>query len=417
MTLTQTLETIVWGFSVILTIYGFYFMIMSIFAFLPLKASNKYEPKNKFGIVIAARNEEVVIGNLVDSLKQQNYPKELYDIIVVPNNCKDNTKGAAIAHGAKIYEPKSIIRSKGDVLKEVFDHLLTREYHYDAFLVFDADNVVDENFIAEMNNAIIDGSEVAQGYRSSKNPYDNYMTGNSTIYYGLVNRFFNRPRTSIGMSGMINGTGFMVKASLLRELGGYRTTTLTEDIEFSTQIILKGKKINWISEAITYDEQPDTFDASWKQRMRWTIGTIQCNKVYLGQLIKGIGKKNGLQHFDFAMFYIAPLTQVLSLFSAIAIIALNLLYLENNVVKISSVLSLLVVSTAITYVASVFIGIAVMKLEKWSVRKSYKGILTFAIYLITWLPINIISIVKPDTTWHEIKHNRKIAIGRKSGPQ
>jgi len=416
MTMTQTLETIVWGFSVILTIYGFYFMIMSIFAFLPLKVGNKYEPKNKFGIVIAARNEEVVIGNLVDSLRQQNYPKELYDIIVVPNNCKDNTKALAVAHGAKIYEPKSIIRSKGDVLKEVFDHLLTREYDYDAFLVFDADNVVDENFIAEMNNAIIDGSEVAQGYRSSKNPYDNYMTGNSTIYYGLVNQFFNRPRTSIGMSGMINGTGFMVKSSLLRELGGYRTTTMTEDIEFSTQIILKGKKINWISQAITYDEQPESFDASWKQRMRWTIGTIQCNKVYLGELLKGIGKKNGLQHFDFAMFYIAPLTQVLSLFSAIAIIALNLLYLENNVTNISSVLSLIVVTGFVSYAATILIGMGVIKLEKWNLRKSYKGILTFAFYLITWLPINIISIVKPDTTWHEIKHNRKVAIDRKSRP-
>lgn len=416
MTLTQTLETIVWGFSVILTIYGFYFMIMSIFAFLPLKVSNKYEPKNKFGIVIAARNEEVVIGNLVDSLRQQNYPKELYDIIVVPNNCKDNTKGVAEAHGATIYEPKSVIRSKGDVLKEVFDHLLTRDYDYDAFLVFDADNVVDENFISEMNNAIIDGSEVAQGYRSSKNPYDNYMTGNSTIYYGLVNRFFNRPRTSIGMSGMINGTGFMVKASLLRELGGYRTTTLTEDIEFSTQIILKGKKINWIPEAITYDEQPHTFDASWKQRMRWTIGTLQCNKVYLGDLLKGIGKKNGLQHFDFAMFYIAPMTQILSIFSAISIIALNLLYLENNVTEIGGILFLLLVTGAVSYAATVFIGLAVMKLENWNLRKSFKGIITFAFYIITWLPINVISIVKPDTTWHEIKHNRKVAIDRKSRP-
>ena len=416
MTLTQTLETIVWGFSVIMTIYGFYFMIMSIFAFLPLKVSNKYEPKNRFGVVIAARNEELVIGNLVDSLKQQNYPKELYDIIVIPNNCTDHTKDVAMAHGAKIYEPKSIIKSKGDVLKEVFDHLLGREYHYDAFLVFDADNVVDENFIAEMNNAIIDGSEVAQGYRSSKNPYDNYMTGNSTIYYGLVNRFFNRPRTSIGMSGMINGTGFMVKASVLKELGGYHTTTLTEDIEFSTQIILKGKKINWISEAITYDEQPYTFDASWKQRMRWTIGTIQCNKVYFGELLKGIGKKNGLQLFDFAMFYIAPYTQILSIFSAISIVALNLLYLENNMIEISSIVALLVATAVVSYAATVFIGIAVLKLEKWNLRKSLKGIFTFALYLISWLPINVICFIKPDTTWHEIKHNRKIAIDRKSRP-
>lgn len=416
MTLIQTLEAIVWGFSVIMTIYGFYFMIMSLFAFLPLKVSNKYEPKNKFGIVIAARNEELVIGNLVDSLKLQKYPKELYDIIVVPNNCTDKTKDVAIAHGAKIYEPKSIIKSKGDVLKEVFQHLLTRADHYDAFLVFDADNIVDENFIAEMNNAIIDGSEVAQGYRSSKNPYDNYMTGNSTIYYGLVNMFFNRPRTSIGMSGMINGTGFMVKASVLKELGGYRTKTLTEDIEFSTQIILKGKKIIWIPEAITYDEQPNNFNDSWKQRMRWTIGTIQCNKVYLGELLKGIGKKNGLQHFDFAMFYIAPFTQILSIFSAISIIALNLVYLENNIINLSSILLLLAVTGVVSYAVTLFIGIAVVKLGKWNLRKSLKGIFTFAIYLASWLPINVIALIKPDTTWHEIKHSSKVAIDRKSRP-
>lgn len=218
------------------------------------------------------------------------------------------------------------------------------------------------------------------------------------------------------MSGMINGTGFMVKASVLKELGGYRTTTLTEDIEFSTQIILKGKKINWISEAITYDEQPNTFDASWKQRMRWTIGTIQCNKVYFGELLKGIGKKNGLQHFDFAMFYIAPFTQILSIFSAISIVALNLVYLENHVIELSTVLSLLLVSGIVSYMAIVFIAAAVIILEKWDLKKSLKGIFTFALYLVSWLPINVISLVKPDTTWHEIKHNRKIAIDRKSRP-
>lgn len=409
----ETLETLVWVFSGLLTIYGLYFMLMGIFTFMPLKERKTYDPKHRFGIIIAARNEEVVIGELVDSLKKQTYPDELYDIIVVPNNCTDHTKSVALDHGASVYEPKTVIRSKGDVLKEVFAHLLRGKKAYDAYLVFDADNLVDENFISEMNNALIDGAEVAQGYRDSKNPYDNYMTNCTSIYYYLVNRLFNRPRNSIGMSGMVNGTGFMVKVSLLREMGGYITETMTEDIEFSAQVILRGKKITWVPQAIIYDEQPDTFDASWKQRMRWSIGLIQCNKRYLGELIKGLGKKNWFQHFDYIMFFISPFVQIASIISGIFILFLNLLYIQYSILTLATVASNVMISIFASYAATSVGSMFILKLEKKNLFKSIKGILTFALFLTSWVPINIISMVKPDTTWHEIKHNRKVAINRK----
>lgn len=414
MAIMETLKTLVWILSSLLTIYGIYYAFMLIFTFLPLKERVAHGPRTKFAVVVAARNEEAVIGNLVDSLFQQNYPRELYDVIVAPNNCRDNTKGVAEEHGAMIFEPKSVIRSKGDVLKELFASLLRERPDYEAFVVFDADNVADPDFLRNMNSALVEGAEVAQGYRDSKNPYTTYMASCSTIYYYMVNRFLNRPRNAIGLSGMINGTGFAVKADVLRALGGYNTRTLTEDIEFSTQVILSGRKVEWVPNAITYDEQPEDFLTSWKQRKRWTLGLIQCGREYLGELLRNLTKGNFLQVFDFTMFHLGPLVQILSIFSGLAITALSIVQVYYDQMTTTTLVLLAVGSTVLSYVGMTVVPMVLVALEKRSLKKAWKGILTFGFFLMSWLPINVLCFIKPDTTWHEIKHKQKVSLNRKA---
>ena len=251
-------------------IYGFYFLFTGFFAFKNKnkKIIKRHNPKNKFAILIASRNEEDVIGELVESLKEQDYPKELYDIIVIPNNCTDKTEKVAKKAGATIMKCTVPVKSKGEVLRFAFEKLSKRE-DIDAYIVFDADNIVKKDFLRHMNNALCDGYRVAQGFRDSKNASDNWLSGSYSIFYWVQNFFFNKARMQMNGSSSINGTGFMIKKDVIDEFG-FNTVTLTEDIEFTAQCAINNVKIVFVEDAITYDEQPVNFNASWKQRKRWS---------------------------------------------------------------------------------------------------------------------------------------------------
>lgn len=104
-----------------------------------------------------------------------------------------------------------------------------------------------------MNDCLNSGYKVAEGYRDSKNPKDNWISGSYTIFYLFQNIFFNRSRMSFDASASINGTGFMISKDII-DRDGFETFTLTEDVEFTGQCALKGEKIAFVEDAITYDE-------------------------------------------------------------------------------------------------------------------------------------------------------------------
>ena len=191
----------------------------------------KHKPKNKFAILVASRNEEAVIGELVESLLEQDYPKDLYEVIVIPNNCTDNTEKVAKKAGATIMKCTVPVKSKGEVLKFAFEKLSKRK-DIDAYIVFDADNIVKKDYLTHMNSALCDGYRVAQCFRDSKNASDNWLSGSYSIFYWVQNFFFNKARMQMGGSSSINGTGFMIKKDVIDEFG-FNTVTLTEDVEFT----------------------------------------------------------------------------------------------------------------------------------------------------------------------------------------
>ena len=164
--------------------YGVYYIAIGILGSLrKRRVVPSARPRKKLAVLIAARNEESVIGECVASLKAQRYPDRLYDIYVFPNNCTDDTAGAAQRAGARVICPDVPIRSKGDVLFFAFERLLDAPEHYDGYLIFDADNIVDEQFLKRANDALLSGVHAAQGYRDSKNPHANWIAGSTSIFF------------------------------------------------------------------------------------------------------------------------------------------------------------------------------------------------------------------------------------------
>lgn len=395
--------------DIFIIFYALYYIITGLFAFYNKNGKiRKYKAKTKFAILIAARNEEKVIGNLLDSLNKQNYPKELYDIFVIPNNCTDKTREIAVNKGATIIDCQVPVSSKGDALKFSFKFMLQNYPEYEAYCIFDADNIVHPNFLKRMNDAKLAGYKVAQGYRDSKNPSDTWISSCYSLYYLVQNYFFNQARMNMGWSSSINGTGFMVSKEVITEYG-FNTMTLTEDIEFAAQCALNNVKIAFVKDAITYDEQPLSFSQSWKQRKRWSIGTFQCLFKYSGKLLKEGVKRKIPQSIDMSLFFLAPIMQVLTFIMILLFVVYNILGIH-----ISDFISILydnkVYSLIIGYLITVFVTLFVVLVEKKKIKNTFKGILTLSIFMLTWIPINIVCLVKREQVWEPIEHKRTIDI-------
>lgn len=402
------LKILYYTVDICILLYGLYYLVTSLFVFKSKTVIRRYRAKHKIAILIAARNEAKVIGNLIDSLKKQKYPDKLYDIFVIPNNCTDNTAEVAMQAGAKIIECQGVIKSKGDVLKYAFKYMNNSQPDYEAYCIFDADNIVQNNFLNRMNDALCSGYKVAQGFRDSKNPSNTWISSCYSLFYLTQNYFFNSARMNMNWSASINGTGFMISKEVIDEFG-FDTVTITEDIEFAALCALNNVKIAFVDDAITYDEQPLTFSQSWKQRMRWSVGTIQCLYRYSGKLMKTGIKQRIPQCIDMSLFFMAPVVQILSLillglFISVGLMSIRLTSAFLLVFENAGLFLLMV------YLLCVITSILVLKLQNKSIKKAFKGIFTLSIFMLSWVPINMICLYKKEHTWEPIEHNANITI-------
>ena len=385
-----------------------YQMVVSLCALVKLKdkpyLTNK---KHKFMAIIPAHNEEKVVGNLIESLRQQNYPKEWYDIYVIADNCTDSTAKVAKEAGAIVYErfdPDH--KTKGYALQWFLKQKIEENADYDAFFVFDADNIVDKNFIVNMNKKLCQGEDVVQGYRDIKNPTDNWITAGYALFYWTMHRLYHLARYNIGLSPLLNGTGFMVRFDVVKP-NGWETETLTEDIEFSLKRIIQGKKLGWATDAIVYDEQPTSFKQSWSQRSRWTVGHMQCIKRYTVELFNSVRKHKTLMNFD-GFLYIVGTTPMLVI-TMFLLIVNCLMYAGNAMSNFDFFINILNYLIP-TFILPIAIALIVLILEKKPIRPMIKGLLCYPLFMGTWIVINIKCLFKRETSWQKIDHVRDIKI-------
>ena len=267
------------------------------------------------------------------------------------------------------------------------------------------------NLIDSLNNQDYDkklcqGEEVVQGYRDIKNPADSWVSSGYAFFYWTMHRFYHLARYNVGLSPLLNGTGFMVKFDLVKE-NGWDTVTLTEDIEFSLKRIIKGKRLGWSTEAIVYDEQPVDFKASWIQRSRWTVGHIQCMKIYTKDLFKAIKEHKTLMNFDGLLYIIGSIPMFVV--SMVLLLSNFVLYIAASMTTADLLINIAkyVVPTFIFPMAS---AIFTMYLERKPIKPMIKWIIYYPLFLGSWLLINAKCLFKRDIEWTKIEHVRDIKI-------
>ena len=397
-------EALVW----ITTIFWIYQILVSLCSLVKLKDKPLLVNKDhKFMAIIPAHNEEAVIGNLLESLNNQNYNKELYDVYVIADNCTDNTAEIAKQKGAIVYKRfDSKNKTKGAALNWFLQQKIKENAPYDAFFVFDADNIVDKDFIKNMNKKLCQGEEVVQGYRDIKNPTDNWIAGGYALFYWTLHRFYHLARYNIGLSPLLNGTGFMVKFDVVKPQG-WQTQTLTEDIEFSLQRILTGKRLGWSTDAIVYDEQPTSFAQSWNQRSRWSTGHIQCIATYTKPLANAVKEHKTWMNFDGLLYLLGTFPMLI--ISLAVLLANVVMYSSNALTTMEFALNMLMYLVP-TFLFPGLTAIFVMFLDRRPIKPMAKVILWYPLFTASWLAINIKCLFKRETTWKKIEHVRDIKV-------
>ena len=411
--------------ALILSIAYFYQMGYLVVGLLMKWHRNRHEAlkQHRFAAVISARNEEGVIAELIDSLKHQNYPAELLDVYVVADNCTDDTAGVSRRAGAFVYERfDSIRKGKGYAMDYLF-HRLRDEGRdgYDGYFVFDADNIVDPNFVAEMNRTFDTGKYGAiTSYRNSKNFGDNWISAGYSLWFLREARFLNFPRMLLGTGCAVSGTGFLVAADVIRANGGWPFHLLTEDIEFSVSCALKGVRIGYCDKAMIYDEQPTTFRQSWDQRLRWSKGFYQVDLKYGLSLLKNSLRldRKGWTCYDLLMT-VAPgmLLTVLALaFNVIlcGVCVTQPIYIARRVVVIT--FSFLW-NTVVNFYIGLFVYGLITTVTEWrKIRttplRKLGYLFTFPLFMFTYVPISIAAMVQK-VEWKPIYHTASRAYSMK----
>ena len=375
--------------------------------------------QHRYAFFIAAHNEESVIANLVQSIKDQDYPAELIDTFVVADACTDNTAEEARRAGAIVYERNDLARKgKSWVLDYGFDRIMD-EYpgKYEAFFVFDADNLLSKSYVTEMNKVFDQGYLVSTSYRNSKNFDSSWVSSAYATWFLREAKFLNNSRMLCGTGCAISGSGWMVSARIIQGMHGWDFHTLTEDIQFSTFCAANGIRIAY-SPAEFYDEQPIDFKSSWTQRMRWTKGFYQVFFSYVGELFRGVGKKR-FGSYDMLMT-IAP-GNILTLISAFVNAAYLVIgSLSHGFLATQSELSMCVGSLVMTfgsmYVTFFILAVITTVSERKRIicRKDRRwriitNLFTFPLFMMTYIPINVAALFKK-VEWVPTKHTVSISL-------
>lgn len=383
--------------------YSYQFVYLAIGLFAKPKKTESPATRHRIAVLIAARNEEAVIGQLLDSVRAQNYPAELLDAYVVADNCTDATAVIARAHGAEVFARQDSRHvGKGYALQFLLDHIRERR-HYDAYLVLDADNILDPNFVREITAVHDQGYGVVTCYRNSKNYGDNWISAGYALWFLRESQYLNRARMRLGTSCAVSGTGFLFSQSVLDETGGWPFHLLTEDIEFSVHHILRGETIGYCEAAELFDEQPTDFRQSWRQRMRWSKGYLQVFQARGKELLRAALDAD-FAAFDMSMAIMPAF--VLSVAGMLVELAMIVVGLAQGGSAMAALLALGRMFGSMYLTLLVLGGITTV--TEWrhiytTTEKKLFYLLTFPLFMFTYLPISIAALFAR-VEWKPITH-------------
>lgn len=412
---------------VLMLVFYWYKIVIYLYALKNSTKGNNFpeaKENHKFAIIVPARFESKVIRGLLNSIQNQNYNKNLIKVIVGVESLDDPTCQIVKEYGYDIHLKQDMSKKgKGYIVREMIDYINSTDFNADAFMIFDADNLVDLNYLKEMNKALDAGYDVAVGLRNNKNWNSSWVSSCSGLTFLRFSTLENLGRSYYKSTIQLSGTGFYITKKELERLGGWHFFTLTEDLELTNCMAINNTKCTYVSKAIFYDEQPIKFKDSKNQRMRWVKGYSQVNKIYGKKIKKGVKKKTsnrlgcfdfGYQAVPFGLFFAVCLLLVIMVICTNILTAIhyeelappNLWMFYSGWLGIIIALIQIYIIIVVDTVISIYIDRKHINMSK----KSYiKTILMNPFYIACYVPISIFAYFK-NIEWKRIEHTVDIKL-------
>ncbi len=317
------------------------------------------EKKSKIALLIPAKNESECISPLFDSINNQTYNKSLFDVFIIVDNEQDETINIAKnkLHNASIVVEKNQ-KCKADALDTAIKYIYESSLNiYDAYIVVDADNILTDNFVEEMNNALVTkadviiGKKLIKNWESTNKKHRTLFTNLSALTYTGLDTMGNKYKTTKGCALALCGQGMLLSKKFVDRYKGFPFKTLCEDVEVGVHAMLNDDKQFYYEHALIYSEEPVTHKEYNKRRYRWLKGYFDNNKKYRKALLKKTFGQGKIVNENLHFLY--DLTPVYFMIGTTAVALVT--YLVNSIVLAIMKSSLLKESLLLTLLMFVII--------------------------------------------------------------
>ncbi len=362
------------------------------------------KPKNRIAVVIPAHNEERVIAQAVQSALRSDYPRELFDVIVIADNCGDRTAKFAREAGAIVHERVDPhIKNKAAALKWLFYSEGLLSMGYDGLCILDADTTVERDFLPKLESRLQEGHTIIQGRGLTSN------MGESPVAYamGLIessqNRFWHYPMQRHGLCDLYLGKGVLIAMPLLDKLG-WHIHTLVEDLEFSLQAMIAGETIYFCNDAVFYSEQAPSYGLFWRQQRRWTSGHIHCSQMYIGNLHREFTKNSRPEALPLLIYCLMPYSMAIGFINIF--LSPLLTAAATHLYAVSIIAS--IISLIVQYMGVAMFGGLLTRLDGRSITKNLRGIFTMPLLTMSLGLLNLVSFLRPKRSWEAMQHATRL---------
>ncbi len=331
--------------------------------------------KRKISIVVPARNESKIIGDLFDSILKQDYEREFFDVNVIVKDADDPTVELARAIGANVFVVEKQ-KCKGEALDGYFKALSKEEFQsYEAFVIVDADAVLEPNYVSELNNALEHDYQIYLSRKRIKNflgrkENRSLYSNCSALTYPMLDDLGNTYRTEKGIPLNMCGQGMMIRRSVIEEIDGWPYRSLTEDYELRMDCILKGFTSMYYPYAIIYTEEVIKHRDSYNRRLRWVTGYSQCDRMYKKRVKEQVSARGRMNAGEFEyLFSLYPIILfIVTTVMAMAIGAgLSIYYAANRAGNFMESIQWLIIFPALVMYSLLFLYNLLAMLAYWDV--------------------------------------------------
>lgn len=266
----------------------------------------------RFDVLIPAHDEAAGIAATVRSLRALDWPQRRFRVIVIADNCQDETADRARAAGAEVWERRDPQRlGKGYALQYGFQRSMAEAYA-DAVAVVDADSLASPNLLEAFAVRLEAGADAVQAHYGVANPDASWRTRLMAIALAAIHKLRSRARARLGLSCGLRGNGWCVTRSTLRRCP-YDAFSLAEDVEYGVSLGLSALSVRYADEAEVLGEMSSGERHSRSQRQRWESGRRTLARQCSPRLLRLAIKRRDADCLDLALDLLVPPLSTLAL--------------------------------------------------------------------------------------------------------